>query len=165
MRCPTCGTENSPDSKVCSLCGAIFAPGSQNPFSDNPVPPGQGLAGGPLPGQPNVPAPGYYVPGPAPGFPPPGSALPGQTFDEPGLKYLVPIGTSPMAIAAGYLGLFSFCMPLLGPIAVVLGILAIMHCKKNPQTAGMARGIVGVALGAISTIFLFVVIVAIVLGN
>lgn len=188
MACSTCGFENPQGSATCVRCGTSLIPGSQNPFADrlpaapgyppsapsypsapgypNSPPPGfvPGQVPPVQPGQPYSPAPGYYVPGPAPGFPPPGSAGPEPHID-PGLKLLVPIGTSPTAIAAGYLGLFSLFCGLLGPIAIVVGIVGLRQGKKHPESAGTARCIVGIALGAVSTLILFAILIAVLVSN
>ena len=52
---------------------------------------------------------------------------------DPALSLIVPIGATPMSIATSYLGLFSFCFPPLGPIALVVGVLAIKEIKGDPK--------------------------------
>lgn len=62
------------------------------------------------------------------------------------LKYIVPIGASPLAIIAGYLGLFSFlCVP--APLAIIIGILALIDLRKHPEKRGHVRAWVGIVLG------------------
>ena len=74
------------------------------------------------------------------------------------VRMLVPVGRSWWAILAGYFGLFSLlCFP--GPIAVVLGIIAIWDIKNNPQKHGMVRAIFGLAMGLTGTVVLIVVII------
>ena len=46
---------------------------------------------------------------------------------DDGLQFVIPINTSGLAIAAGYVGLISvLCLP--APLALVLGILALRQC-------------------------------------
>ena len=86
--------------------------------------------------------------------PPPRSAL-----DEPGMQYVLPVNTSGLAIAAGYVGLISvLCFP--APIALVLGILALRHLKKNPRLHGHGRTIFAIVIGALFTIPLVIGTVA-----
>ena len=70
---------------------------------------------------------------------------------DDGLHFVVPVNTSGLAIAAGYVGLISvLCLP--APIALILGILAVRHLKKNPKMHGMGRAIFAIAMGAIFSI-------------
>ena len=67
---------------------------------------------------------------------------------DPALKMVVPLNTSGLAIAAGYLGLISvLCLP--APFALLLGILALGHLKKHPKQDGKVRAIFGIVMGAI----------------
>ena len=66
------------------------------------------------------------------------------------------------ALAAYYTGVFSLipCLGgLLGPIAVVLGFLGLMHAKKYPETAGQVHAIVGIVLGSLVILGHVVVVV------
>ena len=69
---------------------------------------------------------------------------------DPAVRMLLPVGRSGLAIAAGYAGL----IPCLGPVAILLGILAIRDLKKNPNKHGMGRAIFGVVMGRIVTLLL-----------
>jgi sugar phosphate permease len=71
---------------------------------------------------------------------------------------LLPVGRSGWAIAAGYLGLISVLL-LPGPLAVICGILAIVHMKKNPELHGMGRAIFGLVMGGLGTLVLMIVAV------
>ena len=74
----------------------------------------------------------------------------GDVGDE-GLQYVIPINTSGLAIAAGYVGLISvLCFP--APIALILGFLALNHLKKNPKLHGKGRAIFAIVMGAIFTL-------------
>lgn len=72
---------------------------------------------------------------------------------DPAMRYLLPIGRSGWAIAAGYLGLFSVLV-FPAPLALITGILAVLDIKKNPQKYGMGRAIFGIVMGVIFTTFL-----------
>jgi hypothetical protein len=73
-----------------------------------------------------------------PAAPPPGA--------DTATRMLIPIGRSPWAIAAGYMGLLS---PLLifAPLAIVLGIVAIVDMRKHPEKHGMGRAIFALVMG------------------
>ena len=65
---------------------------------------------------------------------------------DEGLQYVIPINTSGLAIVAGYVGLISvLCLP--APFALLLGILALRHLKKNPKLHGKGRAIFAIAMG------------------
>ncbi len=73
---------------------------------------------------------------------------------DPALSLLVPIGATPMSIGASYLGLLSMiCFPPLGPIALVVGFLAIKEIKNDPKQkkGGMVRSVIGMVLGLLGT--------------
>ena len=75
---------------------------------------------------------------------------------DPAMKMVVPLNTSGLAIAAGYLGLVSvLCLP--APFALLLGILALQHLRKHPKQDGKVRAIFGIVMG---TIFSGVMVVA-----
>ena len=83
---------------------------------------------------------------------------------DPALSLIVPIGATPMSIAASYLGLFSLiCFWPLGPIALVVGILAIREIKNDPKQkkGGTVRSIVGMVLGTLGTVALIIFAIAI----
>ena len=69
------------------------------------------------------------------------------------MRWLLPVGRSGWAIAAGYLGLFSF-VPIFAPIALIISIVAIRDIKKHPQRHGMGRAIFGLIMGILGSIFL-----------
>ena len=80
--------------------------------------------------------------------------------DNAGMRFLLPIGCSGWAIAAGYCGLFSI-LPLIGiPLAllsVIFGIVAICVIARNPHKHGIARIIIGWVFVAISVVVQFLV--------
>lgn len=74
----------------------------------------------------------------------------GDTGDD-GLQYVIPINTSGLAIAAGYIGLISvLCFP--APVALILGILALRQLNKNPKLHGRGRAIFAIVMGVIFTL-------------
>jgi hypothetical protein len=76
---------------------------------------------------------------------------PDDPVDDPALRFVVPVNTSLLAIAAGYLGLISvLCVP--APFAVLFGIAALVQLKKNPKQHGHGRAIFGIVMGAICSL-------------
>ena len=89
-------------------------------------------------------------------FPPPPDL--GQSA---GMRMLLPVGRSGLAIAAGYLGLFSFLV-IPAPFALVVSMLAIRDIKRNPHIHGMGRAIFGLIMGILGSITLAVIAVALI---
>ena len=89
--------------------------------------------------------------------------MPPNIGDDPLLRMLIPVGRSALAIAAGYAGLFALVM-FPAPIALVLGILAVRDIRRHPEKHGMGRAVFGLVMGAIFTLVLIVMIVAMVAG-
>jgi hypothetical protein len=124
----------SPASSVAALRPLSTAPGDRPP----PLPP-QAIHYG-----------GYAAP-------PPG---PGQYHDvgaDPKMRMLIPVGRSPLAIVAGYLGLLSPLL-IIAPFALIVSILAIRDIKRR-DTHGMGRAVFGLIMGAIFSIALCIFIV------
>ncbi len=73
------------------------------------------------------------------------------------MRLLIPVGRSGWAIAAGYLGLFSFVL-IPAPISVIVSILAIRDIRRSKLTAkvkhGMGRAIFGLVMGILGTLAL-----------
>ncbi len=68
-----------------------------------------------------------------------------------GFATLVPYRNGP-ALAAYYCGVFGlipFLGFLLGPIAMILGVIGIMKKKKDPRVHGTGHAIAGIVLGVI----------------
>ena len=62
---------------------------------------------------------------------------------------------NPTALTAYYLGIFSLipCIALiLGPLAVVLGILGLKAHGKNPAVRGKGHAIAGIVIGGFTTV-------------
>lgn len=89
-----------------------------------------------------------------------GHALPAGLEEKPDevTAWMLPVGRSGLAIAAGYLGLFSVLL-FPAPFALVLGILALRDLKKHPQKMGSVRAWLGVIAGAIGTVVLLLVLI------
>ena len=90
---------------------------------------------------------------PLPPVPPPA-----RLGDDAGVRWLLPVGRSGWAIAAGYLGLFAFLI-LPAPLALLAGILAVRDIRRRPGIHGMGRAIFGIVIGALGTTVLVLVII------
>ena len=93
------------------------------------------------------------VPPPMPAMPI-GYAVPSPRQDiahDAGMRMLLPVGRSGWAIAAGYAGLFAVLV-IFAPVALILGIVALMHLKRRPDLHGKGRAIFGLIMGALFTI-------------
>ncbi|MDB6119976.1 MAG: hypothetical protein JWO08_3757 [Verrucomicrobiaceae bacterium] len=79
--------------------------------------------------------------------------------EDPAMRWLMPVGRSGWAIAAGYLGLFGLVI-LPAPIALIVSIIAIWHIKKSKSTGkplhGMGRAIFGLIVGILGTVALVI---------
>ena len=67
-------------------------------------------------------------------------------------RLLLPVGRPASAIAAGYLGLFSFfpCLGLVtGPLAILFGCLALGAIRKDPALSGKGRAWFGIIAGGL----------------
>jgi hypothetical protein len=94
----------------------------------------------------------------------PGAVLGAGAGDDAAMRMLLPVGRSGWAIAAGYLGLFSFlCFP--APFAVLVSLIAIADLKRNPQAHGMGRAVFGLVAGGIGTVILIIALVGGALGR
>jgi sugar phosphate permease len=67
------------------------------------------------------------------------------------LRMVVPIGRSWLAIAAGYLGLFALLL-VPAPLALIVGVLAILDLRRHPEKHGMGRAVFGVVAGLLGTL-------------
>ena len=64
---------------------------------------------------------------------------------EKWLKWLVPVGRSGLAIATGYLGLFSL-IPFVGYLTILIAILAILDLRQHREKSGWGRVIFGLLI-------------------
>lgn len=65
--------------------------------------------------------------------------------ESEGLAYLVPVGRSGWAIAAGYFGLFSF-FPIICYAGLAVSLVAARDLKKHPEKRGWGRVITGLVV-------------------
>lgn len=101
---------------------------------------------------------------PAPPPPPPiqqRQPLPPQHTGQvdPALGMLVPVGVDPMALIAGYVGLFSIVL-VPAPVALLLGLMALGRLKADPKARGAGRAWFAVIAGVIGSLGLLLLIVA-----
>jgi hypothetical protein len=83
---------------------------------------------------------------------------------DPGMNMVVPLNTSALAIAAGYLGLVSvLCVP--APFALLLGIPALRQLRTNRKLDGRYRAVFAVVMGAVFTTILVVAGGAVLVGE
>jgi hypothetical protein len=84
--------------------------------------------------------------------PPPAEPPPMKPFIEDSalLRMVVPIGRSWLAIAAGYLGLLAIVL-IPAPLALIVGVLAVLDLRRHPQKHGMGRAIFGIVMGVLGT--------------
>lgn len=62
------------------------------------------------------------------------------------------------ALIAYYLGVFS-CIPLLGVVSIILGVMGLVKAKNNPAVRGQVHAIIGIVLGFSTTIGWIVAII------
>jgi hypothetical protein len=124
MFCPSCGKQMG-EASQCSQCGWL---------EGNPVPQKNSFNIPPVIGQP-----GQFQP------------ISHEYKPDLGMRMLIPIGRSPWAIAAGYMGLISLLM-FPAPIAIVFGVLAIRDINKNPKLTGLGRAWFGLIMGILGSI-------------
>ena len=82
--------------------------------------------------------------------------------DDAGMRWLMPVGRSGWAIAAGYLGLFAFLL-VPAPLALIVSIIAIRDIKRSRGAAhpkhGMGRAIFGLVIGVLGTLLLLAILI------
>ncbi|MCA9099708.1 MAG: DUF4190 domain-containing protein [Planctomycetales bacterium] len=84
--------------------------------------------------------------------------------ESAGMRMLLPVGRSPLAIAAGYLGLLS---PLLifAPFALLCGVLAIADIRRDPRKHGMGRAVFGLVMGVVFSLLFLIMILAVAMDS
>jgi hypothetical protein len=87
-----------------------------------------------------------------------GQPLPGGLADEEALRYLVPVGRSGFAIAAGYLALFSVLL-IPGPLALACGLLGLRSIARRPELLGRGRAWFGIVAGSVASVLLVVLLI------
>lgn len=85
--------------------------------------------------------------------------VPQPPAEDPALRYIVPVGRSGYAIAAGYLGLFAVLF-IPAPVALIFSILAIRDIRRSRLTPtpkiGMGRAVFGLVMGILFSLLLLV---------
>lgn len=141
--CPNCGSKNSPQAAMCQACQGplplfgqgVFCPSCGTPASKDAV---------------MCPA----CQGPMPLF---AGQAPIMERSDRALGAIVPVGVNWLALLAGYLGLFSV-LGVVGPFALVCGVLALRELKRAPHERGRVRAWVGVVMGTLGTgLLLFII--------
>jgi uncharacterized RDD family membrane protein YckC len=79
-------------------------------------------------------------------------------------RWLLPVGRSGWAIAAGYLGLFSVLL-LPAPFALVAGVLGLREIARTPGLGGKGRAIFGIVMGATFSALLLLGVAASILSK
>jgi hypothetical protein len=85
-------------------------------------------------------------------------AAPAQDESDPVMRWLVPVGRSGWAIAAGYAGLFAVLI-VTAPLALLLGIVAVLDIRRKGRR-GMGRAVFGIVMGAIGSVVLGIVVIS-----
>jgi hypothetical protein len=98
-----------------------------------------------------------------PGYPAP-LAPRADIGQDAGIRMLIPVGRSGWAIAAGYLGLFSFVV-LPAPISLIVALIAISDIRKHPEKHGMGRAIFGLVMGILGTVALVFGLISMIVGR
>lgn len=83
-----------------------------------------------------------------------------------GVETLIPY-KNPMGLIAYYCGVFAVipCFgALLGPAALILGILGIRYRNKHPTAGGLGHAITGVVLGSLTTLVNWGAVIAMIVG-
>jgi len=74
-------------------------------------------------------------------------------------------GTSQMAVWAMVLGILSvICCCLLGPVAIILGAVALSQIKARPELTGRGFAITGIVLGSVSILLVIAGIILLILS-
>lgn len=87
-----------------------------------------------------------------------------STF-ETACRWIIPVNRTILSICAGYLAIMAIAIPILAPLALLIGILALVDLKKHPEKLGRGRAWFGVIIGGIVTILLTVLIMWFLLSN
>ena len=81
----------------------------------------------------------------------------GPPVRDRSMEMLMPVNRTALSIVAGYAGLFSILL-VFAPIALLLGVLALMDLSHKPDVGGRGRSWFAVVAGALGTVGLFAVI-------
>lgn len=94
-----------------------------------------------------------------PAMPPPQGSYYDRYYETPDeMRFIVPVNVSGLAIAAGYFGILAI-FPLFAPVAILLGVLALIRLKKFEDQKlggkGRARFAIFMGIGSIIAWTLF----------
>lgn len=92
------------------------------------------------------------APPPPPPLPQGASVSSGVVAADSGMGWVVPSSADPLAIAASYMALFGIVVPLLGPAALIMGIVAWRRRDRYPSGANLARVLITIVIGAVGTL-------------
>ncbi|MCH8507284.1 MAG: DUF4190 domain-containing protein [Phycisphaerales bacterium] len=67
------------------------------------------------------------------------------------LRYMLPMGTPPVPLFAGYLGLFSPTL-IAAPFALIFGTIGLLQLRRRPEAFGHGRCWTGIIMGLIFTV-------------
>lgn len=81
---------------------------------------------------------------------------------DPHLRWILPIGRDPVAIAAGYIAFAGFLI-FPAPIALLVGLVAAVRLHRRPGRLGWARTIFALVIGGLGSLAL--VLLAAIPGN
>ena len=84
--------------------------------------------------------------------------------ESSGMRMLLPVGRSGWAIAAGYLGLFSVLL-VPAPLALILGIGAVIHIRGSKHLHGMGRAVFAIIAGGLGSVGLLWMLIVLALGR
>ena len=76
----------------------------------------------------------------------------GRARPDAAIAALIPIGRSGLAIAAGYVGLFALVLVVLGPVSLLLGVLAWRDIARHPEKLGKGRALFAMVAGVWGTV-------------
>lgn len=82
-----------------------------------------------------------------------GLVFAGSSGDDATMRALLPVGRTPLSIIAGYVGLLSFLV-VPAPLALILGIVAVVDLKRQPGKHGLGRAIFAIVMGGLGTVAL-----------
>ena len=91
-----------------------------------------------------------------------GFGQPPQQRDR-ALEMVLPVNRLPLAVVAGYLGIFSLLV-FPGPIAVFVSVVALRQLNTKPDVGGRGRAWFGLIAGAIASVVLLVIVVKAITG-
>jgi hypothetical protein len=83
--------------------------------------------------------------------PPPPPPQPSPQGDA--TKWILPVGRSGWAIAAGYAGLFALLI-YPAPLALALSLIAMRHLRRSPKLLGWGRAVFALVTGLVGTVIL-----------